>query len=79
MGLKAAQGINKIINVLDGPSQNQDQGSGQQDGQSGFDFSAFNFADIQASLPQGYDQVVVQETVYDNGNTTVDTVTWQAN
>jgi hypothetical protein len=78
MGLKAAQGINKIINVLDGPSQNQDQGSGQQDGQSGFDFSAFNFADIQASLPQGYDQVVVQETVYDNGNTTVDTVTWQA-
>ncbi|KAJ6529847.1 hypothetical protein B0H19DRAFT_1193388 [Mycena capillaripes] len=113
MGLKAAQGINKIANVFQDPSQAQgvdagsvlnfaqtalnfgntqagqaQQGSDQQSLDVGDvlnlaqNLNAFNFGDMQAGLQNtGADQVVVQETIYDNGNTmtVVDTVTWQNN
>ncbi|KAJ7731827.1 hypothetical protein DFH07DRAFT_1065677 [Mycena maculata] len=71
MGLKAAEGINKIIHVFE--DQNQ-QGSNQpaQQGQQQ-DQNVFNLSNMQTSL---FDQVFAQQVVYDNGNVNT---TWQVN
>ncbi|KAJ7759793.1 hypothetical protein DFH07DRAFT_1023393 [Mycena maculata] len=71
MGLKAVEGIDKIIHVFE--DQNQ-QGSNQpaQQGQQQ-DQNVFNLSNMQAGL---FEQVLVQEAVYDMGNVNT---TWQGN
>ncbi|KAJ7026823.1 hypothetical protein C8F04DRAFT_1124359 [Mycena alexandri] len=74
MGLKAAQGINKIINVLD-------QGQGQQGSDMQPDSqNTFDFGNVQAGL-QMLDQITVQQTTFDNGQATsvIDTTTTWVN
>ncbi|KAJ7667259.1 hypothetical protein B0H17DRAFT_1210339 [Mycena rosella] len=58
MGLKAAQGINKIVNVI----EHLEEGSDQQQQP---DQNSFNFANMQGL----FDQVGVQQTTFDNTTT----------
>ncbi|KAJ7135293.1 hypothetical protein C8R43DRAFT_622367 [Mycena crocata] len=76
MGLKAVEGVNKIMDVF-GDSNQQNQAQNQQAQQD--NSSSFNLAGMQAGL---FDQVFVQQqTTYDVGDGTVtvetDTTTWQ--
>ncbi|KAJ7767887.1 hypothetical protein DFH07DRAFT_1009264 [Mycena maculata] len=71
MGLKAVEGIDKIIHVFEDQNQ-QDSNQPAQQGQQQ-DQNVFNLSNMQAGL---FDQVFVQQVAYDNGNVNT---TWQGN
>ncbi|KAJ6582777.1 hypothetical protein B0H10DRAFT_2098329 [Mycena sp. CBHHK59/15] len=72
LGLKAAQGINKIIDVFQQDDQQNDAPPAFSDTQN-----SFNFADVQAALNGGFDQqninAFIAQQVADSFNTVTNT------